>query len=529
LDTIKAVVEKVILKGKHGPFAVATSSQLEGSVTFSLEPTIWKEKELPEEGTMVFLGKLRQKRAGWRAKLARFWEPSDEQAERSNQMQFLYPKAEQFPFDEVCGKIVHELAKRHWQVPGIRVGLDEYGEGDSKYRMVSKIEGRDFKLWFCRVQGSAPGGRFNDIAAVTELVIPKKELHVYEDESGPTFYLYVGNNYARDRERFMNGSKVNSKLHKEPRIYLKYKGGCDCHATAGAAFEAIGFLTATISGDKDKLARLTHTHSGRRSPLLVHDNDLGREYEPERGKWNWLKWRRESGDPVMFKTADIMAEFKQYLEENVLKKILAQPIPAEKFDILAGPEPIPFPESVGPFFCFGGYEEAKRIVKGRRDPSKLKSEDRYALSGNGHRLIHLGTRNDGTVPEIAYDGFLWCGLGDVTKETEVDSLVAYDYYGRTGKGQHLFRVKPNRANGIYIADHAQYLKRRKELGEAMEEGRDTFTDEEVADFVRARARTIVPISEYRGGYEEPIILVNRELSFDEVELVSGSHEERSNW
>ena len=67
MDTIKAVVQKVIREGKHGPFAVATSDQLEGSVTFSLEPTVWTENEWPEEGMIVFLGKLRQKRAGWRA------------------------------------------------------------------------------------------------------------------------------------------------------------------------------------------------------------------------------------------------------------------------------------------------------------------------------------------------------------------------------------------------------------------------------------------------------------------------------
>ena len=79
----------MIREGKHGPFAVATSNQLEGSVTFSLEPTVWKEKEWPEEGMMVCLGELRQKRAGWRAKNGRFWKPSDEQAqqtERSSNM-----------------------------------------------------------------------------------------------------------------------------------------------------------------------------------------------------------------------------------------------------------------------------------------------------------------------------------------------------------------------------------------------------------------------------------------------------------
>lgn len=84
---IKVVVQKVVPGGKHGAFAVATSEGLNGSVTFSLEPTVWKEEEWPEEGMYVLLGKLRQKRAGWRAKTGRFFKPSDEQTERSRQME----------------------------------------------------------------------------------------------------------------------------------------------------------------------------------------------------------------------------------------------------------------------------------------------------------------------------------------------------------------------------------------------------------------------------------------------------------
>jgi hypothetical protein len=327
LNTIKAVVQKVIREGKHGPFAVATSNQLEGSVTFSLEPTVWKEKEWPEEGMMVYLGELRQKRAGWRAKNGRFWKPSDEQTqqtERSSTMKFLYPSVQQFPFDSTCEQIVRELEKRNWQVPGINVEFREYGSGAQKFRVVSWIKSQDFGLWFCR------GGYRN----VTEIVIPKKELHVYKDESGPTFYLYVGDDYERDREKFMNGSKVDSKLNGEPKLYLKYEGGCDCCATVSAAFEVGSFLMAMIMGDVDKLARTTHIHPGCRSPLLVHTNDLGCEYDPE------------GDEPKLFRTAEVMAEFKQYLEEVVLKTIASHPIPTEKVDAFASPTPILVPESI---------------------------------------------------------------------------------------------------------------------------------------------------------------------------------------
>lgn len=85
MDTIKAVVEKVITGGKHGPYAIATHDGFEGSVTFSLEPTVWQEKDRPEPGSVVHLSSITQKRAGWRAKKGRYWNPSDEQTAKTEQ------------------------------------------------------------------------------------------------------------------------------------------------------------------------------------------------------------------------------------------------------------------------------------------------------------------------------------------------------------------------------------------------------------------------------------------------------------
>jgi hypothetical protein len=425
-------------------------------------------------------------------------------------MQFLYPKISQFPFDSACEQIVRELEKRNWQIPGITVKFDEYGSGEQKFRKVSRIESQDFKLWFCRVQRTMPGGHWNDTAAVTEIVIPQKEIHVHEDESGPTFYLYVGDDYERDRDRFMNGSKVNSKLNGEPKLYLEYKGGCDCRTTAGASFEAIGFLTAALTDDSEKLSQMTHIHSGRRPPLLVHTNDLNREYDPE------------GDEPTLFRTATVMEEFKHYLEEVVLKMIVSHPIPEEKVGTFAIPAIIPFPDSIGSIFCFAENSDVVRIKQGQKNMNALDAANRYALSGSGYRLISLDIRNDGTVPEIAYEGFLWCGIGDVSPDRAIDSLEVPGHRGSC-RDRFVIRVKPNRADGIYIADHTPYERRRSELGDSMEDDRDRFTDAEVADFHCSRARTIVPISEYKGGYEQPVILINRELSFSEVEVVSGPH------
>ena len=438
----------------------------------------------------------------------------------TNGITFLYPTSRKYPFDKVCDLVVRELEKRNWQVPGISVQFDVYGTGAEKYRLVRTIEGKDFKLYFCRVQRTMPGGHWNDTAAVTTLNIPWKELHVYEDESGPTFYLYVGKNWERDREKFVKSGKVHAKFNGEPRTYLEYEGGCDCGATGGASFEGVNLITALVTGDTQKLADLKHTHRGLRSPLLVHTNDLGRQYDPERGNWNWKDWRREPGDPICFKTAEVFAEFETWIRENVLAYIMSFEVPEEKVECFKPDELIPFPaiSILGELFCFADWRDADRIRQGKVDETKLAPTDRYGMLGLGYRLASLDIRNDGTVPEIAYDGFLWCGIESGLVVVPLESLEIPGHSGRSNDS-HVLRVQPKSANDIYIADHGPYEKRRKELGDVMEKGRDRYTDKEVLDFTRARARTIIPIADYKGGFEKPIVLIKRELSFDEVEVL----------
>ena len=418
---------------------------------------------------------------------------------------FLYPKARLFPFDEVCEQIVRALKERNWSVPGITVDFNVYGSGAAKYRTVCAVKGEDLKLWFCRVQGLM--GKWNDLAAITEIIIPGKELHVYDDESGPTYIVYAGLDWESDKEWFFASNKVNSKLRGEPRQYLKYKAGCDCSRTNGASFPAVEFLTAALTDDTQALAGMHHTHSGQRSPLLIHDNDLNREYD------------LEEGEVQVYQTEDVFAEFTQWLQGNVLPRIETQPILSEKENLFRQARTA-FPDTIGPVFCFGDGRDATRVHVGKLNPSDLEPSDRYALSGSGHRLLSLNVSNDGTVPDIAYDGFKWCGLGEVTEVTAIDTIEIPGYSKWTDRERFVFQITPNRADDIYVADNAPYETCREELFEEIEP-RYRLTDAEIAEAERARARTIVPISEYAGGYMHPVVLVGRELDFDEVELVSG--------
>lgn len=81
--TYVAVVESIIRNGSHGPYAVAKPvgkiKGVDGSITFGLKPTVWHGEDEPEPGSHVVLSRLEYKRAGWRAKSARYLQPSDQQ------------------------------------------------------------------------------------------------------------------------------------------------------------------------------------------------------------------------------------------------------------------------------------------------------------------------------------------------------------------------------------------------------------------------------------------------------------------
>lgn len=180
--------------------------------------------------------------------------------------QFIYPTECKFPFDIICEAIVRELEARNFNVPGIEVKFDVYGSGEQKMRMVREVKSAEFVIRFGRPQGSMPGHRWNNIAACDSITIPNMALQVYSDDSGPSFYAYVGDQWAEDSSWFMRhtGHSVNSKLNGERRRYLCYKGAWD------------------LDG---------HYIRGGRAPYLIHDDDLSREYSPKRGEriealWN---------------------------------------------------------------------------------------------------------------------------------------------------------------------------------------------------------------------------------------------------
>lgn len=402
-------------------------------------------------------------------------------------MEFLYPTSRQFPFDEVCELIVRALVDRNLEVPGIQIETREYGSGEQWMRFVSEIRVDDAYLSFGRPQGLLSGGRWNSIAAVTGIGIPGMLLRVYEDHSGPRLYRYVGDDWQRDRVAFFGCAHVNSKLRGEPRTYLTYTG---------------------------------HGRGSR----LEHDDDLGREYD------------LGPGDPAWLTKASVFEQVRAHLVDVVLPRILESP-PAEiRKDPAAPPAEIPVPTNLEAMlragvFCVGSARDLDRVRRGR--DHRLDPAERYGIAP-GWRFASLDVRDDGTLPRIAYEGFIWCGLGEPAMSM-VPGGPLPEIPGRPTSYDDVcvFRVQLASARGVWVTNHAALEARRAELVRDMiaaeqdgRRGRGDFTQEEVDDFIRAGARTIVSLVDYaemvaRGSaYTTPVVLVSRELTLDEVEPMS---------
>lgn len=122
-------------------------------------------------------------------------------------VEFLYPCSNQFPFDDICRRIVLALEKRNWSVPGIRVQIEnEWLDEITLSQRVEIIEGLDFEIDFSRTRPREQpiGTRIFDLVEVELITIGNRSLSVYPDESGPKFTIddkcYCGSFLKPDEE-----------------------------------------------------------------------------------------------------------------------------------------------------------------------------------------------------------------------------------------------------------------------------------------------------------------------------------------
>lgn len=193
-------------------------------------------------------------------------------------VQFYYPTSSAYPIDHVCGRIVLALEKCNWKCNNIEVTFDDREWKSTTYRKVSKIKGDHFSISFGRIQGTICV--WPDTAAVDSISIPKKELSVFEDYSGPTLKVHRKDDWI---ESFWNA---------DPHDVLTYNGG--------------------LLPNGEKKYYWGPNYTPIRSSLILQ------RYRDNPSAMNTDR----TGDTLYYKTKEIFDQFVHYLEEKVLKPIL---------------------------------------------------------------------------------------------------------------------------------------------------------------------------------------------------------------
>jgi hypothetical protein len=86
------------------------------------------------------------------------------------------------------------------------------------------------------------------------------------------------------------------------------------------------------------------------------------------------------------------------------------------------------------------------------------------------------------------------------------------------KDNNIISIKLKYANDVYVVDHAVYEITRQQTFKDIAP-RDRMNDDEYDNVLATRGATIIPITEYKGNYRQPIVLIGRELDFDEVDAI----------
>lgn len=379
-------------------------------------------------------------------------------------IKFTHPSSTLYPTDAVCADIVRALELRNFDVPNVSVTFRVSGSGEAKIRTVKKIDGPNFSISF---------GRFFNLPEVESITIPKQRIELFEG-SGPYFSCYVGNDWGSDKDKF----GILSALDEDTGIpYILYRG---------------------------------------RAP----DPFRGEKYSPSlRIRENESFELLAEGHPVHLDTDSVLEVFRAYLKE-VLDEIESLPVP-ERIDPWPEPDPIPVPDWLKTLYCHADRHDALRISRGKKECpdvfyGELEPSDRYGMH-QGWRLVSLDF-SEKSMPRIVHDGFIWCTLS-VPGEDGLEVPGSYPSFDE----KHVVKISLKDAAEVYVADHGVYEKRREEMMQEIKKSdpdRMRFTNAEVGDFTRARARTLVLATEYNGDYEQPLVLIRREVALDEVEILT---------
>lgn len=138
-----------------------------------------------------------------------------------------------------------------------------------------------------------------------------------------------------------------------------------------------------------------------------------------------------------------------------------------------------------------------------------------------HRLLRLGLHSTTHKKDsIMNDGYVYM---EIKKPGDACPIKAEDTkfynYGGGLYDKRTFLIKPKNYNSFYVVDGDVFDRHKKAWCEANPNER-YLSDEIVNEFTILQAETMVPVNEYKGGYVKPILITNRRIWPDELELMT---------
>lgn len=334
------------------------------------------------------------------------------------------------------------------------------------FHSISEIKVGNFRIWNCRQTGLWYNGNWIDNSHPSDIEIgdEKLEINLYDDESG-IFVKKDGKSYTNERVRARFGS---------------------------------GYRT---DADRDELYR---TYNGGNEMATVRDGEAPND-----------DWR---DDETEYSWAQIQDAAIVWMAENVLFPLRGAEKPAEQATEAPEAEPFPY-DKIGPIFTFIETKDYERIKRIQQKPEAAYPNERHGIRPN-LRLVSLG---DGTpdLPSEVHDGYIYAKPGRLNEATNFEEINKIGReYRKTDRilgGAHGFaQLRPKSARDIYVVDWAEWDKYRDAT---FSDTHNRLSDEELKENHAVVARTMTPVIEYDDSFEDPIIIIGRDLELDEIELM----------
>lgn len=364
-----------------------------------------------------------------------------------------------------CYYYRQDYAEDAIMVPGLgklKITMNDTGYGIMKH--INVIEHESFYIWLCRQSGVKYLNKYCDTSRPQEIKIKpaRIDMTLYDDESG-IFVNYRG-------KRFTNN-----------RVYSS--GG-------------VGYMGDSL---RNELYRTCFKSDFDKTPGEKYASDNGWEKDE-----TVLSWRKIEDEAII------------WLVENVLNPLKEAPLPQQ---ITVMPEEKPFPQDLFPdLYCFASESSIRKILLTQGDPKKVYPHERKAVLP-GRRLVALSSHGD--FPKEATSGFVWCGVGKIDHDADIDELtIAMSGRNNYTMGDHegVVAVKPKSVTDVYVVEWQKW----DDFREPIFKDHDHMTDKEYNEMWFYIAKSLVPITDYRGDYQKPVVMIGRPLDFDEVKILPNS-------